>query len=154
MITTLQGSLTVPDLGLPPIDQIGFVVRDFDVARTAYSRLFGPCEERVVSVSAVCYRGRPADSRFRVAFFRSGPIELEVIAILEGESIHSEFLGAGREGLEHVRFPVLDVDATVARLQAVGYRPVYGARVPGLYDFEYLEHNEHPGTYIELVRFH
>lgn len=154
MLNTLLSPSRLMNLELPAIDQIGFVHRDFDRAIAAYAHLFGRYEERVVTVSSVCYRGRLTDSRFHVAFFQSGAMELEVITILEGENIHSEFLAAGREGIEHIRFPVTDVDGSVARLQETGYRPVYGARVPGLYDFEYLEHDNHTGSFIELVHFY
>ena len=56
---------TVPSLnslGLPPVAQIGFVVRDIEESMAKYGSLYGPWSPLDGSVPAATYRGRTADA--------------------------------------------------------------------------------------------
>ena len=90
-------------LGLPPIDQIGFVVRDLDAWVARYEPMFGPFTFIDGSVEQADYRGRKADVSMRIGFGRSGNLEIEFIECTAGESPHVEFINSGREGMHHVR---------------------------------------------------
>ena len=107
-------------LGLPPIDQLGLVVRDLASATALYGPLFGPFHRIDGSVQECRYRGRLADVGLLIAFGRSGDLEVELIQWTSGESPHSEFIRQGREGMHHVRFRVDDVDAWIDRVSALG----------------------------------
>lgn len=88
-------------LGLPPCDQVGFVVRDLQAAMAMYAPLFGPFSTMDGSVKQATYRGRLADAGLQIAFGRSGNLEIELIEWTGGESPHREFIEAGhaRRGL-------------------------------------------------------
>ena len=60
----------------------------------------------------------------RLAVNRSGPVEVELIQVLEGDTAHSEHLRAHGEGLHHVRFRVDKLEPKLAQLEAAGYRTV------------------------------
>ena len=49
---------TLEQLGLPPIDQVGFVVKDLDASLALYGPLFGPFTRMDGSVSEATYRGK------------------------------------------------------------------------------------------------
>ena len=131
-------------LGLPPIDQVGFVVKDLDEAERRYGALFGPWTRLDGSVQGATYRGRVADVKLALLFGRSGDLEVEFIEWQGGESPHREFIEAGREGLHHLRYRVDDVDAWIGRLEGVGYHPIWYKRFSPEITFAYLERRGDP----------
>ncbi|QDX80819.1 hypothetical protein B9N43_05915 [Denitratisoma sp. DHT3] len=135
---------TLQNLGLPPVDQIGFVVRDLDAAVALYEPVFGPFWRMDGAVSACEFRGRIADVDLQLAFGKSGDLEIELIQWVSGESPHSEFIQRGREGMHHLRFRVADVDAWIARVAPIGYRPIWYKRYSETITFAYLEREGDP----------
>jgi catechol 2,3-dioxygenase-like lactoylglutathione lyase family enzyme len=138
-------------LGLPPIDQVGFVVRDLDAAIARYAPLFGPFNRIDGSVRACEFRGRIADVELDIAFASGAGVEIELIQWRGGESPHAEFTQQGREGMHHLRFRVDDVDAWIAKVQPLGYRPIWYKRFSPEITFAYLERSGDP-LLIEFVR--
>ena len=141
----------IASLGLPPADQVGFVVRDLERAIALYEPLFGPFERMDGSVAQADYRGRKADVVLRIAFGRSGDLEIELIEWVSGDSPHREFIEAGREGMHHIRFRVDDADGWIARLRELGYTPAWYKRWSADTTFAYLERAGDP-TWIELLQ--
>ncbi|MFC2058731.1 VOC family protein [Chloroflexota bacterium] len=122
--TTGQGRLRVK---LPALDQIGIVVKDVDKAIEYYSSVFGlgPFYVREVEPDNMVYRGQVSGCRMKLAFTVSGPVEIELIQILEGETIHSDFLREKGEGLHHLRFRVDNVNDMLGELAEDGIEPVW-----------------------------
>ena len=118
------------ELGLPPIDQVGYVVRDLDEALQTFGPLFGPFQLMESPLEGTNYRGRPSDVTLKMAFGRSGPLEIELIQWVSGESPHKEALDAGGEGVHHVRFKVDDLASHRARLEEKGFRVVWSHAFP------------------------
>ena len=142
----------VDSLGLGVIDQVAYVVRDLDAALPRYIALYGPFEVADSPLTDCTIRGRSADCRLKLAVNRSGPIEIELIEVLEGETTHSEHLASHGEGLHHLRFRVGALDAKLAELEAAGYETVmYKRFAPGL-TFAYVETPDALGrSVIELL---
>lgn len=140
------------DLGLGPIDQVAFVVTDVEAALPRYAALYGPFEVADSPLQDCDYRGRRVDCRLRLAVNRAGPVEIELIQVLEGEAPHGEHLRAHGEGLHHVRFRVDDLDAALARLNAQGFETIFHKRFSESVAFAYLETPEEIGrSVIELL---
>lgn len=138
-------------LGLPPIDQIGFVVKDLDAWVRQFGPVFGPFTYMDGSVQGAEFRGRREDVRLKIAFGSSGDLEIELIQWQDGISPHSEFIQSGREGLHHLRYRVTDADAWIAKLAGVGYSPYWYKRWNADTVFAYLENPEFP-LYLELLQ--
>jgi methylmalonyl-CoA/ethylmalonyl-CoA epimerase len=142
------------DLG--PIDQVSFVVRDMEAALPAYRAMFGDFDVNTVSFTPedVAYRGVPAHASIAVALGSSGPIQIELIQLIEGDAPFGEHLLKHGEGLHHVRFPVADMAVKMAELVAAGFGVVLeGHRRNGTH-FVYLEAPEAFGyTLFELIQF-
>ena len=131
-------------LGLPPVSQIGFVVKDLEQAIARYAPLFG--EFRTLDAFDIewDYRGHPEVSSIKVAFANSGDVEIELIEWVSGKTPHKEFLDCGHEGMHHVRFLVDDVDEKIREAEAFGYAPIWQKRfAPGL-AAAYLEREGDP----------
>jgi catechol 2,3-dioxygenase-like lactoylglutathione lyase family enzyme len=138
-------------LGLPPADQIGFVVRNLDAAMAMYDPLFGPFSTMDGSVKAVTYRGRTEDAGLKIAFGRSGDLEIELIEWVSGHSPHREFIERGREGMHHLRFRVDDADHWIEKVKSAGYEAIWYKRYSADTTFAYLERPGDP-TLIEFLQ--
>jgi len=123
---------TAAELGLPPLDQVGYVVKDLDRALETFAPLFGPFTFLDTALSGCLFRGRRADVTLRLAFGRSGPVEIELIEVVSGESPHSEFLTQHGEGVQHIRFIVPNLDAQRDALLARGFAVVWSHEMPEL----------------------
>src|SRR5690554_2939270 len=106
-------------LGLPPIDQIGFVVRNLDEWVKRFDPVFGPFTFIDGSVQDATFRGKSEDVKLHIGFGRSGDLEIELIEWQGGVSPHSEFIQSGREGMHHLRYRVEDTDAWIPELAKV-----------------------------------
>ena len=143
---------SLANLGLPPVYQVGFVVRDLDAALAKYEPLFGPFMLQDYGVQSAVYRGRPCDYVLKTAFGRSGNLEIELIGWVSGECPQREFLEQGREGMHHLQFRVDDVDAWITKVRAVGYEPIWYSRLSPEIAYAYLERTDDP-LIIEFLQF-
>jgi 4-hydroxyphenylpyruvate dioxygenase-like putative hemolysin len=147
-----MGEVVPRDLGLGPIDQVAYVVESLERALPRYEAMFGPFQVMTYEMKDTTIRGRQADWTVRLALNHSGPVEVELIEVLAGETTHTEHLKQHGEGLHHVRFRVRDLESKVAELESAGYRTVMQKRVASTTAFAYLESpSEIGGSVIELI---
>ncbi len=141
-----------PAVGLPPVEQIGIVVRNVDQAVEFFTSVFGwgPFQIRESEMKGFTYDGRRGDCRLKMAFARSGDIEIELIEVLEGETPHTDFLRRHGEGMQHLRFRVDDFDGMIAALAKKGVEPLWSQRFPGIAAFAYMKAEKTSGLMVEL----
>lgn len=112
----------VEPIALPPQLHVGVVVRDMEKTISLLSSTFGigpwdirerryPAERVVVGKGPFAYK---------VAFAAMGSIELELIEVVEGSTIHAEFLDTKGEGIHHIGFRVPDMQQVVTALERQG----------------------------------
>lgn len=114
-----------PAVDLPPVAQVSYMVRDLDEAVARFSLLFGEFTTLETDNEGSRYRGEPHDARLRVAFGRSGDLEIELIEHVWGECPHKDWIEEHGESLFHVQFKVDDVDAKLEEMNALGYETVW-----------------------------
>jgi methylmalonyl-CoA/ethylmalonyl-CoA epimerase len=142
------------------VRQVALVVPDLDVAVRGYHEALGigPWTFHRITgqdLSAMTYRGRPANARMRYALAFSGELMLELIEPLEGESIWQEYLDARGPSLHHIAFYVDDFAAATGALAQRGWTNVqtglgFGRSRDG--QFAYHEHPSAVGTIVEVVK--
>jgi hypothetical protein len=139
-------------LDLGPLDQIAYVVADLERALPHYEALYGAFEVAEAELrDCETPRGR-VDCTLKLAVNRAGPVEIELIQVLGGESPHREHLRRHGEGLHHVRFRVDTLDPKLAALRAEGFEVVFVKRFGPRVAFAYLEAPaERGGGVIELL---
>lgn len=125
--------------GLGPIDQVAYVVRDMATALPHYRSIFGPFEVAESPLRDCLYRGRPTDCHMRLAVNRSGPVEVELIEVVSGETPLADHLEAHGEGLHHVRFRVSDLDGVLRQMEAVHFKTAFYKRFAPALAFAYVE---------------
>ena len=121
------------------LDQVAYVVRNMEVSLPAYEKLHGPFELAEYPLEAVSYRGRMVDCRLKVATNNDGPLEIELVEVMEGQTPHSEHIERYGEGLHHIRFRVDRIDERITNLEAEGYETVFYKRIADDIAFAYLE---------------
>jgi len=130
---------TTDRFGLGGIDQIGYVVEDLEKSMPYYESLFGEFQVYDAALEGATFRGKQIDCKLRIATNNAGPIEIELIQVLEGETPHSEHLREHGEGPQHVRFRINGIEAKIAELEAAGYRSIFFKRFGPDTAFSYLE---------------
>ena len=140
-------------LDLPMLDQVGFVVRDMEAALALYQPMFGPFSTMDPGPMSYDYRGADEECDMKLAFGKSGDVEIELIQWLRGGCPHKEFIDAGREGMHHLRFRIDDLDAKVAEAEAIGWRNIWSKRYGEGLAVAYLERNGDP-LLLELFENH
>ena len=138
-------------LQLPGVGQVGVVVKDVDRAIAFYESAFGlgPFDVREVGAPNVWDRGEEKHIRARLAFATLGQLELELIQILEGDSIHLEFLREHGEGLHHLGFFVRDFAAKLEQAKAMGFEVLQTD--PFRQAYAYLDTRRPGGIIFELI---
>ncbi|MCZ6829354.1 MAG: VOC family protein [Gammaproteobacteria bacterium] len=139
MDNTIPGKL---DLGA--CDQVGFVFADLEAAIAQYDPLFGPFEVQEYGAFEYNYRGSKDQCELRIAFGKSGELEIELIQWVSGGSPHKEFLDAGREGMHHLRFRVDSLDQKVSEARQFGYQSIWETRFGEGLAVAYLEREGDP----------
>jgi methylmalonyl-CoA/ethylmalonyl-CoA epimerase len=110
--------------------QIGVVVKDLERATAALTEIFGIGPFRTIEWPPAdradierCYYGEPGEFSARMAFTELGPVELELIQPLKGNSIWADFLRERGEGIHHIRFNVPDIQPVIEYLGGHGIQP-------------------------------
>ena len=138
-------------LELPEVSQIGVVVEDLDRVASFLETSFGLGPFRVEEPEApnVWDRGQEKHIKARIGFAEMGQVELELIHILEGDSVHLEFLREHGEGIHHLGFRVEDFEAKLAQAKAMGFEVLQTGPVGRFY--AYLDTRREGGLIFELI---
>ena len=140
---------------LPPVYQLGYVVRDIERACKHYESVFGtgPFSDVIdVNMDGAILRGRPVDTRIKVAFVQSGDVQIELIEPVGGKNPYTEFLEARGEGIHHLAYKVEDMEAMKAVFSEKVGEPVF-YRDMGVMEFAYYDTSEVGGLMIEFLCF-
>jgi len=128
------------------VDQIGIVVKDVGKSMKFYEKLLG--REPLPPVEFVT-----GNAKIRIVFFQVGEVQLELIQVLEGETIHSKFLKERGEGLHHLGFFVKDLEKELIALKREGIEVLWRSEALGVTRFAYLDTEATLGILLELIQF-
>ena len=139
-------------LELTEVSQIGIVVKDMDRAMSNYSGIFGIAFPRVVvpDFHNRIYRGKPSDFRMKIAFGMMGPLQIELIQVLQGKTIYEEFLERNGEGLHHLGFDVKNMNERIAGFQSLGIGVLQSGE-GATAKFAYMDTESLVGVIFELI---
>ena len=104
------------------IEHVCIAVRDREKAMERFGALLGVTFQRKfdVVISDGIVHGRSEEYEGKLAFCRTGGMEIELIEPGKGPSIWREFLRARGEGVHHIGAFVTDLNNELARLEAMG----------------------------------
>ena len=139
-------------LALPAVSQIGMVVRDLQRAVDFHTQVLkiGPFKIFEPLYTDQTYRGKPGNFLMRIAIAPMGPVDLEIIQVLRGETLHGEFLKAHGEGIHHLGFVIQDLAGRIAACKKMGIEVIQSGKRPGV-DWVYIDTESLAGYPIELI---
>ncbi|MHA1275396.1 MAG: VOC family protein, partial [Promethearchaeota archaeon] len=85
----------------------------------------------------------------KIALSRQFNIQIELIQLIEGESVFKEFLDQGREGLHHVSLFIEDIDSYIEYFEKRGIEKIYSGSI-GRQTFAYFDTEEILGMFLEV----
>lgn len=134
--------------------QIGIVVNNIDETVKYYTEMFGfgPYEIKHVDYSDATYYGQPVGYRGKRAFFHLGNIEIELVELIDGKTIHEDFLKECGEGLHHIGFQVESLGESVHKAEQAGFQVTQGFARPDGSGFAYLDSDRTGGVIFELIQ--
>lgn len=142
------------------VAQIAFVVEDLDRTVKNYHEKFGIGPWHFYTygkplVPRMTRKGEPADYTMRVALSYFGPMRIELIEQVEGDTVYSEFIEKHGYGIQHLGVLVDDMQAAIKEAEEAGYKMVMDGAGFGPDDdghYAYLDTEEELGTTIELIQ--
>ncbi len=154
-------------LGTVPADKILLreivhacvVVRDVAKTTRALAERFGigPWDVHLKSYpeSQAMFRGEPVECTFKFAYAKVGPVTLELVETVSGDSSYKEFLDKHGEGLHHIGFPVpLPFDAELGKWERAGIKAVQSMRLDDPQEgWAYMDTQDLVGFTMEILAF-
>ena len=134
--------------------QIGIVVKSVDETVKYFEKEFGfgPFEIRNVDYSDATYYGQKAGYRGKRGFFHLGPIEIELVELVDGRTIHEDFMKQRGEGLHHIGFQVRNLTEAKKNAEKAGFKITQGFSRQDGSGFAYLDTDKTGGVIMELIQ--
>jgi methylmalonyl-CoA/ethylmalonyl-CoA epimerase len=141
------------------IAQVAIIVRDLEEAVENYWRLFGIGDWHFYTygkplVKSMTYHGQANDYKMRVALSYLGPMRIELIEMVEGDTVYADFVEEHGYGVHHFGVLVEDMDAAIAEAEAAGLvmtQDGAGFGRDGDGHYAYLNTEDKIGVTIELI---
>lgn len=140
-------------LELPPVSQIGIVVKDMDKTIEYYEKVLGlgPFARPDIVYKEIHLHGKPVNSKWIMGFCSLGSVELELIQPITAPTIYHDFLQEKGEGLHHLGFDVKDIEKKLALCKEMGIKIIQGGQ-GATSRFEYLDTEKIGGVIFELIQ--
>lgn len=142
------------------VAQVGLVVKDVEATAREFWRLFriGPWRFYTYGkplLKRMTRHGRPAEYRMRIALADAGPMRIELVEALEGDTVYSEFVEKHGYGVQHIGVLVDDMAKSVELAAAAGLSVTMdgaGFGLDGDGHYAYLDTEDKIGTVLELIQ--
>ena len=142
------------------IAQVAIIVEDLDEAIRNYWELYsiGPWHIYTYGkplVKKMSYYGKPSEYRMRVALSYIGPLRIELIEPIEGETVYADFVRDHGYGVHHFGVLVDDMEEAIAEAEASGLvmtQDGSGFGRDGDGHYAYLDTEDKIGVTIELIQ--
>jgi len=145
-------------LKLPKLGQIGYVVKDVDKTVSYYRDTFGirpwmlsderpePCIEK----------GKEVHPLLRIALAYMGSVQVELIQVVEGESVHLNHPEESQWRIHHLGFMVQDISKRLDACQKSGIDILQRGTIKDIgftVDYAYLDTVQQAGVVMELIQW-
>lgn len=147
--------MTQPALGTDTVVQVGIVVHDIESKARAWSDILGlPMPEIIITdtpeKAQTEYRGQATTARAKLAFFRMGQVDIELIEPVGDPCTWKDHLDQHGESLHHLAFRIRGMSETVAKLDEQGIPLVQRGEYTGG-RYAYVDGSAQLGVILELL---
>ena len=134
------------------IVQVGILVKDVVEAAKRLEKLIGigPFEILEPDYRDLTYRGETGRFKIRVALARAGPVQIELMQPLYGETIYDEFAQRKGYGLHHMGIKTDNMEQSVKEMQEKDFRVIQSGNRPGV-KWAYLSTDDQTDVIFELL---
>ncbi len=141
------------------IAQVAIIVKDLDKAMEHYWKQFGIGPWHVYTygkplVKHMTYHGEPAEYKMRIGLSYFGPMRVELIEPLEGESVYADFVAEHGYGVHHFGLLVDDMEEALAEAEDADLTMTMdgaGFGLDGDGHYAYLDTEDDLGVTLELI---
>jgi methylmalonyl-CoA/ethylmalonyl-CoA epimerase len=141
------------------IAQVAILVENLEEAVENYWKLFGIGDWHFYTygkplVKSMTYQGHPSDYKMRVALSYLGPMRVELIEMVEGDTVYADFVEEHGYGVHHFGVLVEDMEAAIAEAEVAGLMMTQdgsGFGHDGDGHYAYLDTEDKIGVAIELI---
>jgi len=141
------------------IAQVALVVPNLEEAVASYHKLFGIGDWHFYTygkplVKRMTYQGQPSEYKMRVALSYLGPMRIELIEMVEGDTVYADFVKEHGYGVHHFGVLVEDMKEAIAQAEAAGLSMIMdgaGFGRDGDGHYAYLDTEDKLGFTIELI---
>ena len=141
------------------VAQIAMVVKDLDRTVEAYWHAFGIGPWHFYTygkplVRRMSYHGQPTEYRMRLALSWFGPTRIELIELVEGDTVYADHVTSHGYGLQHLGVLVDDMEEALAQARSAGFEMLMdgaGFGRDGDGHFAYLDTEATFGFTLELL---
>lgn len=142
------------------IAQVCILVPKLEPVVEAYHKLFGigPWQFYTYArplLKQMSYMGKPAEYSSRIALSYFGPMRIELIEVLEGDSVYADFIREHGYGVQHFGLLVDDMKAALNQAEAAGLTMTMdgsGFGLDGDGHYAYLDTEKMLGITLELIQ--
>jgi len=134
------------------IVQVGILVKDVAEAAKKLEKLIGigPFEILEPEYRDLTYRHKTGKFKIRIALAKAGPIQIELMQPLHGETIYDEFAQRKGHGLHHLGIKTDNIEQSVKEMQEKGFQVIQSGNRPGV-KWSYLSTEDQTDVIFELL---
>lgn len=141
---------------LPAVGQLGFLVYNAEKTSEYYEKNFGlgPWTIHEARPDPAVEKSGPADIKLKAAITYSGPLQIELIEVMEGRCFYNEMLDK-REGFHHLGFFVNNIEKRLEACRAMGIQLLHRGKIRQrgvAIDYAYLDPAEPSVPVIEFIQ--
>mgnify|MGYP001102071277 CR=1 FL=1 len=141
------------------IAQVAIIVPNLEEAVENYWKLFRIGDWHFYTygrplVKSMTYQGQPSDYKMRVALSYLGPMRIELIEMVEGDTVYADFVREHGYGVHHFGVLVENMQEAIAQAEAAGLMMTQdgaGFGRDGDGHYAYLDTEDRIGVTIELI---
>jgi hypothetical protein len=132
--------------------QVGILVKDVEETARKLEKLIGigPFQILEPEYRDLTLHGRPGKFKIRIALAKAGPIQIELMQPLSGETIYDEYARRKGYGLHHLAIRTENMEQSVADMEARGFKVIQSGNRPGT-KWAYLDTEGQTSIIFELV---
>lgn len=134
------------------IVQVGILVRNVDETARKLEKLIGigPFQILEPVYRNLTLHGRPGRFKIRIGLAKAGPIQVELMQPLSGETIYDEYAERKGCGLHHLAIRAENMEQSISDMKTKGFKVIQSGNRPGV-KWAYLDTEKQTGLIFELI---
>ena len=136
------------------IIQVGVLVKDVEETARKLEKLIGigPFEIFEPDYRDLTVHGKPGRFKMKIGLAKAGPIQVELMQPLYGETIYDEYASRKGYGLHHLAIRADNMEQSIEQMEANGFKVIQSGNRLGV-KWAYLDTEERIGVIFELVEW-